>query len=120
MRKLTVLALAVILLSACGSEKKAPTPAAEPAIPVSTVNTKASNSYAEAQAAAVAAIDIASQKRSVWTTSIQLINDAAKAAADGDEALAIVLADEARIHAELAVIQAEESAKTWRDAVISD
>lgn len=119
MRKLTVLSLAVIL-SACGGEKQAPAPTAERATPVSTVNTKTSDSYDEAHAAAVAAIDIASQKRSVWTTSGQLINEAAKAAASGDEVLAIALADEARIHAELAVIQAEESAATWRDAVISD
>jgi len=119
MRKLTVLSLAVIL-SACGGEITAPAPTAERATPVSTVNAKTSNSYAEAQAAAVVAIDIASQKRAVWTTSNQLINEAAKAAVGGNEVLAIALADEARIHAELAVIQAEESAATWRDAVISD
>ncbi len=121
MRKLIVLSLAVIV-SACGGENKEPATAetTEPAIPVSTVNTEASNSYDEAHAAAVAAIEIASQKQHAWTTSDQLIKDAAKAAEDGDEALAIVLADEARILAELAAIQAEESAKTWRDAVISD
>jgi len=52
-------------------------------------------------------------------TSDQLIKDAEKAAADGDEARAILLADEARIHAELAVIQADKEAEVWRDKVIS-
>ena len=41
-------------------------------------------------------------------------------AADGDEARAILLADEARIHAELAVIQADKEATTWHDKVISE
>ena len=53
-------------------------------------------------------------------TSDQLIEDAAQAAADGDEARAILLADEARIHAELAVIQADKEATTWHDKVISE
>ena len=78
------------------------------------------NSYDAAHAAAVAAIEHAADKRHAWTTSDQLLKDAAKAAAEGDEARAILLADEARIHAELAVIQADTEATAWRDNVTSE
>jgi hypothetical protein len=81
---------------------------------------EASSSYDEAYTAAVAAMEIAAHKGHAWTTSDQLIKDAAKAVEGGDEALAISLADEARKHAELAAIQAEDSAKSWRDSVVSE
>jgi hypothetical protein len=100
MRKAILLALASIL-TACGGETQSDSP------------------YEEAHAAAVAAMDIAAERGHAWMTSDQLIKDAEKAAADGDEARAILLADEARIHAELAVIQADKEAVAWRDKVIS-
>lgn len=101
MRKAILLALASIL-AACGGE------------------TQSDSGYEDAHAAAVTAMDIATEKGHAWTTSDQLIEDAAKAAAEGDEALAILLADEARIHAELAVVQADNEAATWHDRVISE
>ena len=101
MHKAILLAL-VSTLVACGGE------------------TETDNAYEDAHAAAVAAMDIAAERGHAWMTSDQLIKDAAKAAADGDEDLAIQLADEARIHAELAVIQADEEATAWRDKVISE
>lgn len=101
MRKAILLALASIL-TACGGE------------------TQSDNAYEEAHAAAVAAMEIATESGHAWITSDQLIEDAAKAAAEGDEARAILLADEARIHAELAVVQADTEAATWRDRVISE
>ena len=100
MRTAVLLALAFIL-AACGGE------------------TQSDGAYEEARAAAVAAMDIAAERGHAWMTSEQLIKDAEKAAADGDEARAILLADEARIHAELAVIQADKEAVAWRDKVIS-
>ncbi len=105
MRKQIVLLLAVIV-SACGGESE---DSAEPG-----------SSYDAAHAAAVAAMDVATQKGHAWLTSDQLIQDAAKAAEEGDESLAISLADEARIHAELAAIQADKEAQAWRDRVISE
>lgn len=101
MRKGILLALASIL-AACGGE------------------TQSDNGYEDAHAAAVAAMDIATERGHAWMTSDQLIEDAAKAAAEGDETRAILLADEARIHAELAVIQADNEAATWHDRVISE
>ena len=100
MRKAVLLALASIL-AACGGE------------------TQIDGAYEDARAAAVAAMDIAAERGHAWMTSDQLIKDAEKAAADGDEARAILLADEARNHAELAVIQADKEAVAWRDKVIS-
>ena len=101
MHKAILLALVSILV-ACGGE------------------TETDSAYEDAHAAAVAAMDIAAERGHAWMTSDQLIKDAAQAAADGDEALAIQLADEARIHAELAVIQADKEAAEWRDKVISE
>jgi hypothetical protein len=108
MRNQLVITLALIV-SACASGTSQ-----------SDISAKPSSSYDEAYTAAVAAIDIAAQKGHAWTSSDQLIKDAAKAAESGDEARAISLADEARIHAELAATQADDAAKTWRDYVISE
>ncbi len=82
--------------------------------------TDTNSAYEDAHAAAVAAMDIAAARGHAWMTSDQLIKEAAQAAADGDEVRAILLADEARIHAELAVIQADKEATVWRDNVISE
>ena len=68
---------------------------------------------------AVAAIDRAASKGHAWTTSDQMIKDAAEAAANGDTAVAISLADEARIQADLGVDSSRHEALTWRDNVIS-
>lgn len=101
MRKVILMALALIL-TACGGE------------------TQTDSAYEEAHAAAVAAMELAAERGHAWMTSDQLIKEAALAAADGDEARAILLVDEARIHAELAVIQADKEATAWRDQVISE
>lgn len=101
MHKAILLALLTILV-ACGGE------------------TQSTSAYEEAHAAAVAAMDVAAERGHAWMTSDQLIKEAEQAAADGDEARAILLADEARIHAELAVTQADTEAATWHDKVISD
>jgi hypothetical protein len=84
------------------------------------VNTEPSASWAEAHAAAMAAIEIAAAKRHAWSTSDSLLQEAARAAGEGDESRAISLADEARIHAELAAIQADREAAAWHDNVIGN
>ena len=66
------------------------------------------------------AIGIAADKGHAWTTSDQLMEEADSAAREGDESLAISLADEARIHAELAAAQADREAAAWHDNVIAD
>lgn len=101
MRNAILLALAFIL-AACGGE------------------TQSESGYEDAHAMAIAAMDAAAERGHAWTTSDQLIQDAAKAAAEGDETRGILLADEARIHAELAVVQADNEAATWHNRVISE
>jgi hypothetical protein len=117
--------LPIILLSACSQEsapemvEEAITEAAiEFESPV--LEMKPSDSYKSAQAAAIAAIAEASAKGHAWSTSDELIKDAASAAAGGDEDAAIRLADEARWQAQLATIQADREAAVWRDNLISD
>ena len=97
--RITILLLISVFLSGCGTR---------PA------------TYADARAAAITAIAVATERGHAWTTSDQLINEADKAAQDGNESLAISLADEARIHAELAVQQADREATAWRDNLISN
>ena len=76
--------------------------------------------YVDARSAAMTAITVATERGHAWTTSDQLIDEADKAARDGNESLAISLADEARIHAELAVEQADREATAWRDNLLSN
>ena len=97
--RITILLLLSVILSGCG------TPQA---------------TYVDARSAAMTAIAVATERGHAWTTSDQLIDEADKAAQDGNESLAISLADEARIHAELAVEQADREATAWRDNLISD
>ncbi len=80
----------------------------------------ASKSYEDAYTSAVAAISIAAEKGHAWTTSDVLLEQAASAAANGDEKLAIQLADDARMYAALAASQAESEATAWRDRVVAD
>ena len=122
MRILSLMSV-VVLFAACGGapeEESAATVAAPAAaFEAPAVRMEPSSSYEVAHADAVAAIDRAGSKGHAWTTSDQMIKDAAEAAANGDTAMAISLADEARIHADLASIQADREALAWRENVIS-
>lgn len=123
MRILSLISV-VILFAACGGAPEEETAATveapqAAAIEAPSVRMEASSSYEVAYADAVAAIDRAASKGHAWTTSDQMIKDAAEAAANGDTAVAISLADEARIQADLASIQADHEALNWRDNVIS-
>lgn len=59
----------------------------------------------------------AEDKVQLWTTSETLLKDAEKAAEAGDFELAIELANEAGLHAELAVATAEREKKIWQKSV---
>lgn len=56
-------------------------------------------------------------KVQLWTTSEVLLADAETAAASGDFELAVKLANEAGLHAELAVATAEREKKVWQKSV---
>lgn len=59
----------------------------------------------------------AESKVQLWSTSEILLADAEAAAASGDFELAVALANEARLHGELAVATAEREKKTWQKHV---
>jgi len=84
----------------------------------SAVDMNPSESFDTAQSRALDAIAQATDIGNIWTTSGQLLDAALAAHESGDDAEAIRLADEARIHAELAMQQAEVEAASWRDNVI--
>jgi len=56
-------------------------------------------------------------KVQLWTTSDQLLQSAADAAASGDYDLAIRLTEEAELHAQLALATAEREKKVWQNSV---
>lgn len=114
-----------LALAACGGAKDDATQPAsaattQEAVETASINMEVSATYAEASTAANAAIQLATDKGHAWNTFDKLLNDAAAAAENGDEAGAIAFADEARMQADLAVIQADREATAWRDNVISD
>jgi hypothetical protein len=59
----------------------------------------------------------AEKRVQIWSTSEILLNDAEKAAGEGDFALAVKLANEARLQGELAVATAEREKMTWQKDV---
>lgn len=73
--------------------------------------------YETALAKARQTLSDAQSKVQLWTTSDLLLEDAAKAAAAGDFDLAVKLANEAGLHAELAVATAEREKKVWQNSV---
>jgi len=77
------------------------------------------SSYAEAHAAAVAAIEYSAERGHAWSTADALLEQAVTAAAEGDNARAIQLADGARIQAELAARQADIEEQIWTERVLS-
>ena len=77
-------------------------------------------SYAEAHAAALAAIELASANGHAWSTPDVLLAQGAAAAAEGDNDLAIQLTDKARIQAELSIQQAKHEESAWTERVLSD
>jgi len=112
----------LLLFAGCSNSTDAPEPPTESPSSAATVHAEPapSASYDDALAAAVAAVEVAAQKRNAWSTSDALLKQAQAAATDGDELRAIQLADEARIQAELASEQAETESLAWRTRVLSD
>ena len=85
-----------------------------------TTSNQAEPSYADAHAAAVAAIEYSAERGHAWSTSDALLEQAVAANAEGNEALAIELALSARMQAEIAAEQANIEERTWSDRVLSD
>jgi hypothetical protein len=116
----------MVAVSACGSESaknestetQADTSATTEM--VVAVDTEPSDDYATAVSRATTAIRRAAELGHVWTTSDQFLAEAEAANDARDVANAIRLADEARIHAELAIIQANREATAWRENIIGD
>lgn len=77
-------------------------------------------SYTEAHATAVAAIEYSAERGHAWSTADALLEQAVEASANGDEALAIELALDAREQAEIAAKQADIEERTWSGRVLSD
>lgn len=79
-----------------------------------------SASYAEAHAAALAAIELSTSSGHAWSSAAALLAEGAAAAAEGDNDLAIQLTDKARIQAELSIQQSEFEKGAWTERVLSN
>lgn len=79
-----------------------------------------SPSYAEAHAAALAAIELSAASGHAWSSSEVLLAEGAAAAAEGNHDLAIQLTDKARMQAELSIQQAEFEESAWSERVLSE
>ena len=117
-----ILLVLVTALSACDRQAADATPDAmeESTTRDEPAAAPPSASYVEAKDSALAAISTSEEKGHAWTTADLLLEQAATAAAQGDEEGAIQLADDARIQAELAAAQADSEANAWRDRVITE
>lgn len=118
----------VMILSISGCSKESadndspntPADTSPPTEQIATVDMEPSADFASAINRATAAIRRADELGHAWTTSDQFFVEAGAANDAGDVASAIRLADEARIHAELAIAQANREATAWRDNIIGD
>lgn len=125
--KITFLALSLMSLAACSgpdtgnaSPDAAGSQRASGNLERPDVDTKQSETWEQALADANLAIEISVRKEHAWTTADQLLEEAHEAHAAGDEALAIRLADEARILADLASIQADYERAVWQDSAVTE
>jgi hypothetical protein len=101
----------IVLTAACGNSSDSAATQGEDS---------SATSYEAAHAAAVVAIDYSATRGHAWTTADTLLKRAVAASANGDEALAIELANSARTQAELAARQADIEEAKWSDRVLSD
>ena len=81
------------------------------------VETNNAEDYKAALTIAQQTLRDAGNKVQLWSTSEILLKDAEAAAASGDFVLAVKLANEASLHAELAVATAEREKETWLNNV---
>jgi hypothetical protein len=111
MNKLSILLIScAFLLPGCGQES----------VSSSSSEHAEESSFADIFAAAEQALAAAEAKRNVWSRTEGLLRDAKAANADGRIDAAIALATEAKLQAELASVQADTEAETWRTRVMSN
>lgn len=83
----------------------------------SVVSAHGDGEYQAALEKARATLADVETKTQLWSTSDILLEKAAEAAAAGDVKLAVELADEARLHGELALATAMRVKDTWEKSV---
>ena len=109
-RNFLLLIVSTILLVGCGQETST---GSEP-------EDAAGTSFEEVYAAAEKALAAATARRNVWSKTEEMLNNSRAAFENGDVAGAIELATEAKLQAELALIQADFEEDAWRSRVLSE
>ena len=119
-RKFALLILCGAALSACSEQSNTDTAAGEPAAAPAEIPSQASGAaFDAAYAAAEEALAEAAANRNVWSKTENLLEQSMAANSEGRTDVAIELANEAKLQAELATNQALTEKDAWRSRILT-
>jgi hypothetical protein len=119
-RYFALLILCGAALSACSEQSGTGTAAGEPLVAASETPSQASGAtFDAAYAAATDALAVAVANRNVWSKTENILEQSKAANSEGRTDVAIELANEAKIQAELATDQALVEKDAWRSRILT-
>jgi hypothetical protein len=120
-RNFALLILCGAALSACSEQSSTGTAAGEPlaAVPIETPSQASGATFDAAYAAAEEALAVAAANRNVWSKTENILEQSKAANSEGRTDVAIELANEAKIQAELATDQALAEKDAWRSRMLA-
>jgi hypothetical protein len=120
-RNFALLILCGAALSACSEQSSTDTAAGEPAAAPGAIPSQASGAtFDAAYAAAEEALAVAAANRNVWSKTENILEQSKAANSEGRTEVAIELANEAKIQAELATDQALAEKDEWRSRILTE
>jgi hypothetical protein len=120
-RYFALLILCGAALSACSEQSSTGTAAGEPAAAPGAIPSQASGAtFDAAYAAAEEALAVAVANRNVWSKTENILEQSKAANSEGRTDVAIELANEAKIQAELATDQALAEKDAWRSRMLAE
>jgi hypothetical protein len=119
-RNIALLILCGAALSACSEQSSTETAAGGPAAAPDEISGQASGTtFDTAYAAATDALAVAAANRNVWSKTENILEQSKAANSEGRTDVAIELANEAKIQAELATDQALVEKDAWRSRILA-
>jgi hypothetical protein len=119
-RNFALLILCGAALSACSEQSSTDNAAGEPAaVPSETPSQASGATFDAAYAAATDALAEAAANRNVWSKTETLLEQSKAANSEGRTEVAIKLANEAKLQADLATNQALTEKDAWRSRILT-